>query len=158
MRQTDNKPWGLPVYTASTLNPSSPSPPGSRCDALHPRGLQLPHLLLERRHLAPAVQRPPVVLPQTPHHLAARRLDGRRQRPADLALPRLEARTQAGNLFADGRRRLALISRERLFGGGQRLLGALELGQLLGLQAAQLVGDAGLDVELEGLGAGDVGL
>lgn len=73
-----------------------------RYNTLHPRRLQLPHLLLERRHLAVAVQWPPVVLPQTPNHVAARRLHGLGERAGHLALPLLETRPQTGDLFADG--------------------------------------------------------
>lgn len=129
-----------------------------RHNTLHPRRLQLPHLLLERRHLAVAVQRPPVVLPQTPNHLAARCLHRLGKGAGHLALPLLKTRAQTGNLFADRCRCC------RVAGGGggglviDGLFQTLELGQLFGLQAAQLVGDAGLDVKLKSLGAGDVGL
>lgn len=134
-----------PFYCSNRALLSRSSP--SRCNLVHPRALELLHLGLELLHLLPAVQRPPVVGRQAPHHVAPRGLDLVRQR-AHL-LPALEQLPQVVDLLADGEpagRGVVLGAGpgrgDLVVGGGQRL-------GLLALEVAQLLGDAGLDLELD---------
>jgi hypothetical protein len=143
------------------------TPPTLTNNLVHPPLLHPPNLLFERLHLAPAVKRPPVVLTQAPHHLVARALDAVGQL-AHLP-PLLELRAQVlnrlGDLVPARPRKLRLPLRLRLVSlllggglGGQFLLRFPQGFGLLGAEALQLGGDAFLDLELDGLQAGDVGL
>lgn len=126
-------------------------------DLVNPAFLQLLHLRLELLHLLPAVQRPAVVLPQAADDLAPRALHAVRQL-ADL-LPLLELAPQRVDLLAEalvGQAAVLAVGRgvgfrDLVVGGGEGL-GAL------GVELLQLGGDAGLDLELDLLGAGCVGL
>lgn len=155
----------------STLNPPQASPSPQR--PVHKLPLQPRNLHLESLDLPPTVQRPPVLLPQTPHHIALGPLNGLVQLvqplpafkplPQRRNLPLHRVRAQA---LGSPQQRLAVAAvlvRARV---GVRLgrLGRdalLELAQGLRLtrfELLELVGDAGLDVELERLGASRVGL
>lgn len=117
-------------------------PPFSRNHTLHPPLLQPPHLVFERLHLLPAVQRTPVILQQTPHHLAPRHLYTLRHLFDQLA--RLQLPLELLNLLGG-----LVPARRGGFGG--RLLGNLgeergETARLFVVQLAKLVADAGLDL------------
>lgn len=128
---------------------------------INPPPLQPAHLLLKSLNLLPTVQRPAVVLAQAPHHLAARRLHALGQLAHLAAL--LELGAQGLNflvdlLSADGVVLLLLLLLLLLGRLGRGCEGVLQLGGFGGAETLQFFGDAGLDLELEGLLAGDVGL
>ncbi|KAI9172290.1 tRNA wybutosine-synthesizing protein 3 [Paramyrothecium foliicola] len=112
------------------------------------------HFGLEVLHLLPAVQRTAVVVPQAADNLVAGPLDAVRQRPQLLAL--LELASQLLDLLADCEAADALV----LVVGSRRELLVSEvqsLGFLL-LNLPKFLGNAGLDLELHQLGAGQIGL
>lgn len=140
---------------------SSSAPSSSRDNPLHPPLLQPAHLLLERSHLAPAVERPAVVVAQAPYDLGARLLDGRGGLAHDAARsqPRLERAHLGGDLGpGDGVVAVAAVVGPGGGVGGDALDEAGQACVFFGLQAAQLGGDAGLDLGFGELGAGGVGL
>lgn len=79
----------------------------SRHNLIHPLLLHLLNLSLEVLNLLPAVQRPPVILRQTPHNLTPRGLDTLGQ-GLDL-LARLELLAQVLDLLVDAVARLVLL-------------------------------------------------
>lgn len=134
--------------------------PPSRRDLVYPGLLQLLHLGLEALHLLPAVQGASVVLPQTPNHLAARPVHFLGQL-ADV-LPLLELASQLVDLSAEGEARHGALVRVVdvvvVDVGGHLFVGQAESLGLLLLQLLELFGYAGLDVLLDQLGAGGIGL
>lgn len=99
-----------------------PPPKDLAHDLVNPPLLQPPDLLLERLNLAPAVERPAVVLAQAAHHLASRALDALRQLPHPPALLELDPQVldRLGHLLAVGApdTLLLLSSCPLLLGGG----------------------------------------
>lgn len=124
---------------------------------INPPPLQPPHLLLKSLNLLPAVQRPAVVLAQAPHHLAARRLRALGQLAHLAAL--LQLGTQSLDFLLDLLSADVVLLLLLLLGGlGGGSKGFLQLGSFGGAETLQFFGDAGLDLELDGLLAGNVGL
>ena len=127
-----HRPTTRPSHTGQTDDSRTPRPLLAH-NLLNPPPLQPPNLLPKRLHLPPAVQRPPVVLAQAPHDLAARRLH-RVGDPPNL-LPALQPRPQRLHLL--GHR----VPARRLVGVGCRavrrrrelLLRLLQGGGFLGL-------------------------
>lgn len=150
------------------------------------RPLQSPHLPPERLHLLPTVQRPPVIDPQTPHHLVPCLIDPLITRHLFLHPPLLQLPLQALNLPLHTRptqisqsipislrlmihpaRTRRLIRQMWLSGGVRAVGGAVGSGGDgffevfegfggFGVETFELGGDAGLDVEFEVFGAGAV--
>lgn len=119
-------------------------PPALLRDLVDPPLLQPTHLLLESLDLLPAVQRPAIILDQTPHNLATGLLDRVRQLLDLLAL--LEAGTQRLDLLGHG---ITVVLRLRglVFGVGDfggLFSGGLERLVFFGLQLLEFCGDAGL--------------
>lgn len=132
----------------------SPQGPDLRNDLLDPALLELLDLGLEILHLLPAVKRPSVVLPQASNHRAAGALDGLGER-ADL-LARLELGAHLLNLLADGV--VAGGGDILVVVGGDLLVGGLEGVGFLLLELLELFSYAFLDLELNELAAGGIGL
>lgn len=146
-------PLSLCVYVYCVFEPFAISGPLGN-DFLDPSLLPFPHFLLEGLHLLPAVQRPAVVLPETLDNLAPRVLHPFRH-VAHLS-PLIELGPQSVELLGHG---LAVD----LVGGwrGRLVLGREGLLERLGFfgpELLQLLGDAGLDLQLRELCAGGVGL
>lgn len=148
-----------PLSSSAIFAASLPTSLSSRHDLVDPRLLQLLDLGLEVVDLLPAVERPAVVCAQALDDLVARLFHVLGQRADLLAL--LELLAEGVDLLADGEagRAVAVVSvllavaaaalggRSNLFvGGGQGLGLAL-------LQLLELLGDAGVNLLLNELGA-----
>lgn len=142
------KSFPLQTPVQSTLAHNLINPP-----LLHP-----PYFLLESLDLAPAIQWSPVVIPQAPHQLAAGLLHTLRDLPKLSAF--LELRAQCPDLLGN----CGMAGLDGVGGfvgrrfGGELLLGLTKGFGLLGTETLQLGGNTGLDLELDGLLAGCIGL
>lgn len=133
-------------------------------NALHPLPLQPPHLPSESLNLPIAIQRPPVIFPQAPNHVALCLLNPLVQllhllpllqlspQPLHILLHRISA--QLSQAITCG----FLCRRGRGFLGGEFRGKFFKVFAGTLLEFLKFTSDAGLDMKFEGFGAGGIGL